>query len=59
MRHIGSLGDRLLSLFVPKTVAAACAVGCSYTSSGCGPGKVRQCCTDSTCRTTCGGCFVN
>ncbi|MEV4755973.1 hypothetical protein AB0J86_12775 [Micromonospora sp. NPDC049559] len=61
MRRIGTIGDRLLSFFVPKAVAGACcdqAFQCWQTSSGCGPGKVRQCCYDCNCRSSCGPCYV-
>jgi hypothetical protein len=60
MRHINSLGDRLLGLFVPRAVAGACCEStgrCFTTSSGCSPGWARRCCFDCNCASSCGSCF--
>lgn len=58
-KMLGSLADRLVTAFVPKTTAGACPCNdCYYTSCvSPGFGGCRRCCTNCNCTsTTCSGC---
>lgn len=60
-KTIEVLGDRLLSMFVPKAdVGAACAPDPYYKSCGCAErSKLRQyCSTNAACVTKCGACVA-
>ncbi|GAA1693428.1 hypothetical protein [Fodinicola feengrottensis] len=58
-KTLGLVSDRLLTLFVPKTTASACACNDYYcTRYGCPAGYIRDCRDNCDCsKTVCGVCY--
>jgi hypothetical protein len=56
---LGRMTDRLLSVFVPKTTAGACACNDYFcTSWGCAAGYVHRCHDSCDCtKRVCGTCY--